>query len=100
MKKEIKRKKLTLSVSGGTNRPKKNIEIAKTQTRNYTVIPKKSTRLDPWGHALAAARICCSLATTDNWGKNYLLVPSPWSPVLIDVPGAHSYSSNRCVYCY
>ena len=46
MKKEIKRKKLTLSVSGGTNRPKKNIEIAKTQTRNYTVIQKKSTRFN------------------------------------------------------
>ena len=46
MKKEIKRKKLTLSVSGGTNRPKKNIEIAKTQTRNYTIIPKKSTRFN------------------------------------------------------
>ena len=46
MKKEIKRKKLTLSVSGGTNKPKKNIEIAKTQTRNYTVIQKKSTRFN------------------------------------------------------
>ena len=44
MKKEIKRKKLILSISGGTNRPKKNIEIAKTQTRNSTVIQKKSTR--------------------------------------------------------
>jgi hypothetical protein len=29
MKKEIKRKKLTLSVSGGISKPKKNIEIAK-----------------------------------------------------------------------
>jgi len=46
MKKEIKRKKLTLSVSGGTNKPKKNIEIAKTQTRNSTVIQKKSTRFN------------------------------------------------------
>ena len=27
MKKEIKRKKLTLSVSGGTNKPKKNIDV-------------------------------------------------------------------------
>ena len=41
MKKEIKRKKLTLSVSGGANKLKKNIEIAKTQTRNSTVIQKK-----------------------------------------------------------
>ena len=44
MKKEIKRKKLTLSVSGGTNKPKKKIEIAKTQTRNSTVIQKKNIR--------------------------------------------------------
>ena len=44
MKKEIKRKKLTLSVSKGTNKPKKNIEITKTQTRNFTVIQKKSIR--------------------------------------------------------
>ena len=42
MKKEIKRKKLTLSVSGGANKPKKNIEIAKTQTRNSILIQKKN----------------------------------------------------------
>ena len=46
MKKEIKRKKLTLSISGGTSKPKKNIEIAKTQTRNSIVIQKKSTRFN------------------------------------------------------
>ncbi len=46
MKKEIKRKKLTLSVSGGTNKPKKNIEIAKTQTINFTVIKKKVLDLE------------------------------------------------------
>ena len=46
MKKEIKRKKLTLSVSGGISKPKKNIEIAKTQIRNSTVIQKKSTRFN------------------------------------------------------
>ena len=46
MEKEIKRKKLTLSVSGGTHKPKKNIEIAKKQTKNFTVIQKKSTRFN------------------------------------------------------
>ena len=44
--KNKKRKKLTLSVSGGISKPKKNIEIAKTQTRNFTVIQKKSTRFN------------------------------------------------------
>ena len=41
MKKEIKRKKLTLTVSGGANKTKKKNEIAKTQTRNSILIQKK-----------------------------------------------------------
>ena len=41
MEKEIKRKKLTLSVSGGSKKPQKKIEIAKAQNRNSIIVEKK-----------------------------------------------------------
>ena len=44
MEKEIKRKKLTLSILGGTKKPKTKIEIAKAQNRNSIIIEKKNNR--------------------------------------------------------
>ena len=41
MEKEIKRKKLTLSVPGDSKKPQKKIEIAKAQNRNSTIVEKK-----------------------------------------------------------
>ena len=81
MKKEIKRKKLTLSISGETNRPKKNIEIAKTQTRNSTVIQKKSTRFNKQFNK-----------PLDSRGINNKTIPSK---NLIDKPNFISKSAEK-----
>ena len=40
MEKEIKRKKLTLSISGDSKKPQKKIEIAKAQNRNSIIVEK------------------------------------------------------------
>ena len=81
MTKEIKRKKITLSVSVVTNKTKKNIEIAKTQTINSILIQKKNIIFNKQFKK-----------PLDNRGINNKTIPSK---NLIDKPNFISKSAEK-----